>query len=229
MPQLPTPTDKTNTQNGTNLTRRMKHLAKSHRKRGTTHKKIVICVCGMTASGKSTVARKIAQKYGLRLFSGGDALKALALEMGYKPLDRGWWESEEGLRFLQQRQNTPNFDKKVDQKLLEQARKGNVVLDSWTMPWLFKNGYKIWIDASKKVRAKRLARRDEMTLGEAAKVMKEKEEATKAIYSRLYGFHLGEDFSPFDMIVDTDRLNQDEVFQTVCAVLDRVLFKTVCA
>ena len=183
----------------------------------------------MTASGKSTVARRVAQKYNLRLFSGGDALKTLAVEMGYKPLDRGWWESEEGLRFLQQRLKDPNFDKTVDQKLLEQARKGNVVLDSWTMPWLFKGGYKIWIDASKSVRIKRLAHRDGLTLDEAGKVMDGKEEATKTIYSKLYGFRLGEDFSPFDTIVDTDRLNEDEVFHTVCAVLDRVLFKTACA
>jgi cytidylate kinase len=183
----------------------------------------------MTASGKSTVARRIAEKYGLRLFSGGDSLKTLAIEMGYKPLDRGWWESEEGLRFLQQRQNDPNFDKKVDQKLLEHARRGGIVLDSWTMPWLFKGGYKIWINASKKVRTKRLAKRDGMVLGEAVRVLEEKEEATKAIYARLYGFRLGEDFSPFDLIVDTDRLDEDEVFHTVSVVLDRVLFKRNCA
>lgn len=190
---------------------------------------MVICVCGMTASGKSTVARRIAEKYGLRLFSGGDALKILAVEMGYKPLDRGWWESEEGLRFLQQRLSDARFDRKVDQKLLEYARKGNVVLDSWTMPWLFKGGYKIWIDASKKVRTKRLAKRDGLVIGKAVKVLEEKEEATKAIYARLYGFHLGEDFSPFDLIVDTDRLSEDEVFHTVSVVLDSVLPKRTCA
>jgi len=182
----------------------------------------------MTASGKSTIARRIAENYGLRLFSGGNALKTLAIEMGYKPIERGWWESEEGLRFLQQRLRDPDFDKKVDQKLLEQAKKGNVVLDSWTMPWLFKNGYKIWVDASKKIRVKRLAKRDQMTLEKATRVLEEKEAATKTIYAKLYGFCLGEDFSPFDLIVDTDKLDEDEVFHTVSVVLDRALFKTGC-
>lgn len=183
----------------------------------------------MTASGKSTVARRIAEKYGLKFFSGGDALKSLAVEMGYRPLDIGWWESPEGLRFLEQRQTDPHFDKKVDQKLVEHGRRGNVVLDSWTMPWLHKGGYKIWIDASKKVRAKRLAKRDGIPLEKAIKVLEQKENATKLIYAKLYGFCLGQDFSPFDMIVDTDRLDEDEVFQTVSAVLDRAVFKTVCA
>lgn len=188
----------------------------------------MICVCGMTASGKSTVAHRIAEKYEMRLFSGGDALRTFAIEMGYKPLDRGWWESEEGLKFLQQRLQDSNFDRKVDEKLLQHAREGNVVLDSWTMPWLFKSGYNIWIDASKKIRAKRLAKRDGLPLKEAIKVLEEKEDATKAIYAKLYGFCLGDDFSPFDMIVDTDKLDTEEVFQTVSVVLDRILFKAGC-
>jgi cytidylate kinase len=44
-------------------------------------KKAVICVCGMAGSGKSTLAKRLARKYGLRCLSGGDALKALAVEV----------------------------------------------------------------------------------------------------------------------------------------------------
>jgi cytidylate kinase len=182
----------------------------------------------MTASGKSTVARRIAEKYGLKLYSGGDALKALATEAGYKPSDSGWWESAEGLKFLRQRQQDPDFDKKVDNKLLEYAKEGSVVLDSWTMPWLFDDGFKIWVGASKEVRVKRLAHRDGISLEKALRVLEEKEETTKTIYKRLYGFCLGEDFSPFDLILDTDKLDADEVFHTVCVVIDRVLLKTRC-
>lgn len=179
----------------------------------------------MTASGKSTVARRIAEKYRLRFCSGGDALKALAIEAGYKPQISGWWESEEGLKFLQQRLHDSDFDKKVDAKLLGYAKHGTVVLDSWTMPWLFKGGFKIWIDASKTIRVKRLAKRDGISLKEALKVLEEKEETTKTIYKRLYGFCLGEDLSPFDLILDTDELNADEVFHTVSIVVDRLLLK----
>jgi cytidylate kinase len=185
----------------------------------------VICICGLTASGKSTVARRVAERYGLRVYSGGDALKVLAIEAGYKPLNRGWWESKEGLRFLQQRRCDLGFDRKVDAKLLEYAEQGNVVLDSWTMPWLFDNGFNIWIDASKDVRVKRLAKRDNLSLMEALKILEEKEETTQEIYKKLYGFSLGEDFSPFDSVLDTDKLDADEVFQTVSVIIDRLVFK----
>ena len=47
-------------------------------------KKIVICISGMAGTGKSTLAKKLALKYGLRYYSGGDALRALAAEEGYQ-------------------------------------------------------------------------------------------------------------------------------------------------
>ncbi|RLI38865.1 hypothetical protein DRO64_11335, partial [Candidatus Bathyarchaeota archaeon] len=42
-----------------------------------SERKIVICICGMAGSGKSTAAKRLAQHYGLKYFSGGDALKAV--------------------------------------------------------------------------------------------------------------------------------------------------------
>jgi len=189
--------------------------------------KVVICVCGMTGCGKSTVAKRLAEKYGLRYFSGGDALKALALEAGYKPAEKGWWETVEGMKFLQQRMGDPKFDKKVDEKLLELAKQGDVVLDSWTMPWLLKEGFKVWLEAFPRVRARRVAGRDGIRVEKALKILKEKDERTKVIYKGLYGFDLGNDFSPFNLILVTDELNVDEVFRAVCLVVDRLVFRKI--
>ena len=183
--------------------------------------KVVICVCGLTGCGKSSVARRLAERYGLRHFSGGDALKTLAVEAGYKPFGRGWWESKEGLRFLSQRTEDSDFDRRVDEKLLELATDGDVVLDSWTMPWLFKGGFKVWFEASPIARAKRVAKRDRISVGEALRVLKEKDDLTRRIYRRLYGFVLGEDFSPFDLVLDTDLLGVREVLGVVYRVVDR--------
>jgi cytidylate kinase len=41
---------------------------------------------------------------------------------------------------LQEEKKTAQFDKAVDDKLLVYAKEGNVLLDSWTMPWLLKGG-----------------------------------------------------------------------------------------
>jgi len=185
-------------------------------------KKVVLCISGMAGCGKSTLAREIAEKYNLHYFSGGDALKALALEAGYKSVDRGWWESKEGMNFLEKRTQDSSFDRKVDEKLLEWAKEGNVVLDSWTMPWLLKTGFKIWLEASPEERARRIAQRDDISVEKALMALKEKDAKTKAIYKKLYGIDLGEDFSPFDVILDVNTLSPEEVFQTLSLFIGRL-------
>jgi cytidylate kinase len=186
-------------------------------------KKIVICISGMAGTGKSTLSKKLAEKYNLKCFSGGDALKELANAEGYDASRQGWWESPEGLNFLNERIRNPKFDQAVDSKLLEYAKQGNVLLDSWTMPWLLKGGFKIWLMASIEKRAARVAERDKITIGEAFEVLKEKEERTKSIYKTLYGFSLGEDFAPFDLVLDTDNLSADEVFEVLCRVIGNMV------
>jgi len=191
-----------------------------------TRQPVVICIGGMAGSGKSTLTRRLAEKYKLKYLSGGDALKALAVEEGYKFLGPGWWESSEGMRFLAEREKNHRFDEAVDRKLLQMARKGNVILDSWTMPWLFEGAFKVWLEASPEKRAERLAGRDGLTFEEALNVLRRKEKQTKAIYGELYGFNLGEDLAPFNFILDTNNLESDEVFKIVCMVLDNVVFKS---
>jgi len=185
----------------------------------------VICVAGMTACGKSTAARRLAERYGLKYVSGGTALKELAIRMGYRAQERGWWETTEGKRFLERRLRDFRFDKQVDTELLRWAERGNVVLDSWTMPWLFKKGFKIWIEVSPQERVRRLVSRDKISMREAEKAIREKDGKTKRIYERLYGFKLGGDFSPFDLVLDTELLSANETFETLSLVIDRLVLK----
>jgi cytidylate kinase len=176
----------------------------------------------MTGSGKSVLAKKLALRYGLRYVSGGDALKEVAKEAGFDPYREGWWESEEGLNFLSKRLENPEFDKKVDEKLIEMAKTGNVVFDSWTMPWLLKapNCFKVWLKASIDVRARRVAKRDKISVKEAMVSIREKDKKTASIYRRLYGFRLGEDYSPFDLILDNSKTDPQTDFEIICAVID---------
>jgi len=190
-----------------------------------TKRKMVLCICGMAGSGKSTVAKRLAEHYGLKYYSGGDALKAVAADLGYESSRDGWWETEEGIRFLEERLSNPEFDRRVDQKLLEWAEKGGVVLDSWAMPWLLKKGFKVWLEAAEEVRAQRIAERDGLSVEEALKFLRKKESKTRAIYKKLYGFNLGEDFSPFHLILDVNQLNRDEVFQALRLAVDNLVLR----
>lgn len=187
---------------------------------------VVICISGLAGSGKSTLARRLAEKYKLDYVSGGDALRALAAEEGYRNPRCGWWESNEGLRFLDERTEDNTFDEAVDRRLVRMASKGNVVLDSWTMPWLLKHAFKMWLEASPEKRAKRISQRDRISYVDALTALKRKEKKTKAIYKKLYGFNLGEDFAPFDFILDTNNLRSHQVFRIACMVMENVVLNT---
>jgi len=193
------------------------------RRRVKAQKPVVVCIGGMAGSGKSTLARRVAEKYGLDYLSGGDVLRALAHHEGYRSSRCGWWESEEGMRFLGERGKDKRFDKAVDAKLLQMARRGNVVLDSWTMPWLLEGGFKMWLEASKERRAERIAKRDRIGFRDALSALERKEQQTKAIYKKLYGFSLGDDLTPFSFILDTNNLEGGEVYQIVCMVMTNVV------
>jgi len=181
----------------------------------------------MVGCGKSTLAKKLAEKYRFKYLSGGNALKTLAIEIGYKPGGMDWWETQDGTKFLEQRMNETKFDMRVDKKLIELTEQGNVVLDSWTMPWLLNEGFKMWLEASPKVRAERIAQRDSISFERAFKVLNARDEKTEVIYKRLYGFNIGKDFSPFNIILDANELDADEVFHVICMIIDRLYIKKI--
>ncbi|OYT67730.1 MAG: cytidylate kinase [Candidatus Wolframiiraptor sp. EX4484-121] len=177
--------------------------------------KIVICVSGLAATGKSTLARRLAESLNLRYISGGDGLKMLAVEKGYRPGGREWWETEEGMRFLEERLKNPEFDKLVDQKLIELAKAGDVVIDSWVLPWLYRGGFNIWLKAKVEVRAERMARRSGISVEEARRLLEKRDSESIELYRRLYGIEVGRDFEPFHLILDTSDLDEPAVYRIV--------------
>jgi len=209
------------------MSQRVSEACRSERPAGMSSKrqKIVICIAGLTACGKSTAATRLAERFNLKYVSGGTALKEAALKIGYKPSGKGWWESAEGIRFLKQRARDPKLDRQIDDYLLKLAEHGNVVLDSWTMPWLSRKGFKIWLEVPAEERARRLAGRDGISNEEAKRAIAEKDGRTKQIYERLYGFKLGEDYSPFDLVLDSEQLSTAEVFDVLCFVVEHLVLR----
>ena len=176
---------------------------------------IVICISGLAATGKSTLAKRLAESLNLRYVSGGDGLKMLAVERGYRPGGRGWWETEDGMRFLEERLRNPEFDKLVDQKLIELAKAGDVVIDSWVLPWLYRGGFNIWLKARTEVRAERMARRSGISVEEARKLLEKRDSESIELYKKLYGIEVGRDFEPFHLVLDTSDLDESAVYRIV--------------
>ena len=180
-----------------------------------------IILCGMPAVGKTTVARILATKLGLKLIGGGDILKEIALEEGYNAVGDDWWDTEEGMKFMQKRSGSPEFDKEVDRRLLARAQEGDVVITSYTLPWLAKEGVKVWLTGTKRSRAERMAKRDSTSPGESMKVIEARDRENYALYKKLYGIRFGKDLSPFTMVVGTDGVPAPKVASWILEHLPR--------
>jgi cytidylate kinase len=182
-----------------------------------------IIISGPPAVGKTTIAKGIAEEFGLTHLSGGDILKELAEEEGFKTGGDDWWDTQEGMNFLNQRQENSEFDKKVDDKLKKHFLDGNVVITSYTLPWLVEGGVKIWLEGSKENSAQRMTTRDNMSKDNALEIVQKRYQENKKIYKALYGFEFGEDLSLFDKVIETDGLNASEVLD-IAKMVVRKLF-----
>ena len=172
-----------------------------------------IVVSGPPAIGKTTVAKGLAEEFNLKYLSGGDILKELASEQGFSSSGDDWWDTEDGMKFLNQRKNNPEFDKKVDEKLIQLFEQGNVVITSYTLPWLIHNGIKLWLDGTVENSAKRMQNRDNMGESLALDVVRKRFNENKIIYKNLYNFEFGDDLSVFDKIIKTDGLDAQQVLE----------------
>ena len=182
-----------------------------------------IVLSGPPAIGKTTVAKGLADEFNLKYLSGGDILKELASEQGFSSAGNDWWDTEDGMKFLDQRKNNPEFDKKVDEKLIQLFETGNVVITSYTLPWLTDNGIKIWLDGSVENSAKRMQNRDNMDKNLALDVVKKRYNENKIIYKNLYNFEFGDDLSVFDKIIQTDGLNAEQVLDIAKSTVRELL------
>ncbi len=170
-----------------------------------------IVISGPPAVGKTTVAKGLADEFKLTYLSGGDILKEMAKEEGFVVVGDDWWDTENGMKFLSQRETNSEFDKKVDDKLIHLFNKGGMVITSYTLPWLVADGIKIWLSGSHDSSSQRMQTRDNMTSKEAYEITKIRYDKNRALYRKLYDFDFGNDISVFDKIIDTDNLNATQV------------------
>jgi len=170
-------------------------------------------VSGPPAIGKTTVAKGLAKEFNLNYLSGGDILKEFASEQGFSSSGDDWWDTDDGMKFLNQRKENPEFDKKVDEKLIQLFENGDVVITSYTLPWLIDSGIKLWLSGSIDNSAKRMQNRDNLDNSSALEVVTKRFNENKLIYKNLYNFEFGDDLSVFDKIIETDGKNAEQVLE----------------
>jgi len=170
----------------------------------------------MPAVGKTTVSRVVSETLGVSLIGGGDVLKEMAVERGYSSGGGGdWWDTADGMDFLNTRKKSSGFDREVDNRLMEKAKKGGVVITSYPLPWLVQSGLKVWLSGSAKSRAQRMAKRDGMAVSRCLQILRVRDRENHELYKKIYGIEFGKDLKPFNLVVDTDSIDESRVAEIV--------------
>ena len=187
-------------------------------------RKMSIVISGWPAVGKTTIAENLAKDFNLKLWNGGDILKMMAYERGYSSsLSHDWWDTEEAAKFMKERNNNPNFDREVDDRLIELVKEGNVVITSYTLPWISDATINIWLHGSVDNRSKRMSMRDKIDINIAKKIVQRRDVENKLIYQKLYQFEFGEKLDVFDFAMNTDILSLESLIIISKNIVENVL------
>ncbi|MBT5023518.1 AAA family ATPase [Candidatus Woesearchaeota archaeon] len=184
-----------------------------------------IILFGFSGAGKSTVANLVGEKYNLRIIHPSGILRDL---LENKPVDinntrynTGFWESEKGIKLFNSRLNQAEpLDVISDRILVQEINKGNVVIDSWSLPWLTNKGIKIYLQADLEVRANRVSKRSNISYNKAFDIIKIKDKETTNLFKRLYDFNIKQDYHVFDYKINTNNKDKLEVFKNICSYLE---------
>ncbi|HTH20827.1 MAG TPA: AAA family ATPase [Nitrososphaeraceae archaeon] len=187
-------------------------------------RRMSIVISGWPAVGKTTIAENLAKDFNLKLWNGGDILKMMAYERGYSSsLNHDWWDTEEAARFMNERNNNPNFDREVDDRLIELVKEGNVVITSYTLPWISDATINFWLQGSVDNRSKRMSMRDKIDINIAKKIVQRRDVENKLIYQKLYQFEFGEKLDVFDFAMNTDILSLESLIIISKNIVENVI------
>ena len=178
-----------------------------------------IVISGMSAAGKTTVSLILSKRLGVKAIGGGDILREMAKERGYTPTGDDWWDTDEGIKFLQEREGNTEFDKEADNRLRNKIRAGDIVVTSYTAPWLIKEGFKVWLSATADTRAERMSKRDKTDLIKSEDVVKVRDTGNHKLYMELYNIDLNNDTTPFDLIIDANDKTPEQIADLILTKL----------
>ena len=176
-----------------------------------------VIIDGWAGSGKSTVARAVAERFKLRHVSAGDKFRVVARRLGFSTNGEGF------LEFSEYQRTHPSVDKAIDELIIKDLRRGNCVVDSRIAGRLFKGrAYRVLLRVPDLVAAERNALREGVSKAEALRAVVKRNKADIARYEQLYGIDFS-DLSVYDLVLDTSHFSIKDMNAVVLFVLSKAL------
>ncbi|MGH2447208.1 MAG: (d)CMP kinase [Chloroflexota bacterium] len=159
-----------------------------------------LLLSGLSGTGSTTAARRIASDLDLRYIYGGQIFRDLAHEH-----NRSLEELVEAL------EHDPSLERDIDRRLIEAGMQDDTLIEGRTMGWLFPRdvpAFRIWLTCHLEERLRRVQGREHHP--RSPENLLRREASDNRRYEALYDIQ-PDDFSPFDLVIDTTHLSVDEV------------------
>jgi cytidylate kinase len=176
---------------------------------------MLITFSGLHGTGKTTVAKLVAEEFGLKHISTGTIFREMAAENHMSLVE-----------FSEYAANHHEIDVKLDKKMREHGLKGNIVLDG-QLCWYFlkkKADWKVLLVCDETTRINRIYDRDReqkgstITRESARQETLERERIEQERYKEIYGIDLSDPKfveDNHDIVVDTTSLTIPEVVESI--------------
>jgi len=174
---------------------------------------VSVAISGLHGVGKSTAAKALTKKFkNLKYVCAGDIFRQLVKERGMT--------LKEGQRYAELH---PAVDRMIDRRIADAARGGKVLLDSRLAGWIAKKAdIKILLTASTKIRVIRIAQREGRRYSDVYDETTRRERSEAKRFKKLYNIDVN-DYSPFDIILNTERLSLPETTKILMVAIDTVM------
>ncbi|WP_319377957.1 (d)CMP kinase [uncultured Methanocorpusculum sp.] len=172
-----------------------------------------ITISGSPGSGTTTLGRSIAEKYSYRYVSAGEVFRGLAKE---RNMDLA--------AFGKIAETDPAIDLEIDARQKEIGESSDdIILEGRLSGWMVENAdLKILLCASPECRSTRIAAREGLTEKQAFEMTVEREACEAGRYMEYYEIDIL-DFSPYDLILNSETFSANELFAIVDATVSALL------
>lgn len=160
---------------------------------------MIITVSGSPGTGTSTLSRELAKVLSLRWVNSGDLFRKIASDRGISLRELGRIAEE-----------SPEIDYLIDDAQKAMAAEAGGVFEGRLSGHILDADLKILLKADRRVRAERIASREEKLVEDAIRESRVREESEARRYEKYYNIDVN-DFSVYDLVIDTETWNEKGV------------------
>lgn len=166
---------------------------------------MIITVSGSPGTGTSTLSRGLAAALGLRWVNSGELFRKIASDknVSVRELNR---LAEKG----------PEIDYLIDDAQKALAREGAGIFEGRLSGHLLEADLRVLLKAAARTRAERIARRESKLVEDALAETRGREESEARRYKMYYNIDIN-DYSAYDLVLDTGRFNEAGTLAVVLA------------